>query len=114
MRALALRRALFASALTGLVVTAGAAQDAPAEVAAEPVSQAQHQEARQEIRQGPRLEMRLPQISSAKIDWASALASLSDVEELRFAALTTPPRQARNASRPVPRCVAPSAIDTVT
>ena len=51
--------------------------------------------------------MRLPQITSAKVDWPAALASLSEVAELRSTALTVPARQARSsASWPVPRALA--------
>ena len=51
--------------------------------------------------------MRLPQIASAKVDWMAALASLSEVAELRSTALTVPPRQPRSSSsRPVPRALA--------
>jgi hypothetical protein len=52
-------------------------------------------------------EMQLPQITTAKVDWPAALASLSDVPELRTSALGSPPRPARNSfGRPVPRSLA--------
>ena len=94
-----LRLALLASVLTGFAVSAGSAQDTlPPDM---------HLQALQETQPAPRHDMRLPQIASAKVDWMAALASLSEVAELRSTALTVPPRQPRSSSsRPVPRALA--------
>ena len=107
MRTVPLRIALFASVLTGLAVSAGSARDTPPPDTPQQALQEAPQETPQETRREPRHEMRLPQITSAKVDWPAALASLSEVAELRSTALTVPARQARSsASWPVPRALA--------
>lgn len=52
-------------------------------------------------------EMRPPQLAWAKVDWIAALRSISDVAELRTAALGSPMRSTRaHAIRPMPRALA--------
>ena len=51
-------------------------------------------------------EMTPPQITSAKVDWSAALASLADNPELRTVALASKARPTRNANRWMPRPLA--------
>jgi hypothetical protein len=57
--------------------------------------------------QAPANDMRPPRLTSANVDWNTALRSLAQVEELRMAALGVPVRPPRaNVMRPVPKALA--------